>query len=82
METRPRLPRRKFLIRAATEREREDSLWFLCVCVGGKDNLLLKLLVSYLYPGCHTLGAIEALRYKPTLRGARDEDNAEQEEEN
>lgn len=80
METRPRLPRRKFLIRAATERERGLSL--ISLCVGGKDNLLLKLLVSYLYPGCHTLGAIEALRYKPTLRGARDEDNAEQEEEN
>lgn len=78
METRPRLPCRKFLIR--TERARESSLWF---CVEGVEgNLLLKLLVSYLYPGCHTLGAIEALRYKPTLRGARDEDNAEQEEEN
>lgn len=77
METRPRLPCRKFLIR--TEREREFSL----ICEEGEEgNLLLKLLVSYLYPGCHTLGAIEALRYKPTLRGARDEDNAEQEEEN
>lgn len=80
METRPRLPRRKFLIRAAAERERRLSLISLCVC-RGKGQLVAQA-VSYLYPGCHTLGAIEALRYKPTLRGARDEDNAEQEEEN